>query len=257
MKTPQERIRMVQLPTLPEQEKSLPIDSVTLTFAKDLNEEKTRIERERIETYLMSEARAPMVSLQVDKGGDGLLISSKYREGDLNENQKTIIEHVSLFTATGSANKPYAKILMEQTQKAFFFNNEKGCDGLKKEDFAEKWTNTENAITGAMTALNPKDEIEGMLCSRLITLHNHYMQAMATATRTAYSFNSEIDTADCFYNRATKLMRLYNETLEGLNKHRRKGEQKVVVQHQHVNVENGGQAIVGNVTRRGGDKGKN
>jgi len=51
---------------------------------------------------------------------------------------------------------------------------------------------------------------------------------------------------------AIKLLRLHNETIEALSRYRRGGEQKVVV--QHVNVNNGGQAIVGNVEARGGGK---
>jgi hypothetical protein len=59
---------------------------------------------------------------------------------------------------------------------------------------------------------------------------------------------------DLNINRATKLMRLHNETLEALNRHRRKGEQKVVV--QHVNVNNGGQAVVAGEIAGGGSHGK-
>ena len=44
---------------------------------------------------------------------------------------------------------------------------------------------------------------------------------------------------------AIKLLRLHNETTEALARYRRKGEQKVVV--QHVNVNDGGKAIVGNM----------
>ena len=56
---------------------------------------------------------------------------------------------------------------------------------------------------------------------------------------------------DTNVNRSTKLFRLYNETLETLMRYRRKGEQRGIV--QHVNVENGGKAIVGgNVIAGGG-----
>lgn len=44
-------------------------------------------------------------------------------------------------------------------------------------------------------------------------------------------------------NYAIKLLRLHNETIETLSRYRRKGEQKVIV--QHVNVNDGGKAIVG------------
>lgn len=51
---------------------------------------------------------------------------------------------------------------------------------------------------------------------------------------------------------ATKLLRLHNETVEAINKYRRGGEQRVVV--QHVQVNEGGKAIVGGVLNGGGDK---
>ena len=51
---------------------------------------------------------------------------------------------------------------------------------------------------------------------------------------------------------AHKLMSLYAKQLETLNKHRGKGQQKVTV--EHVNVQAGGQAIVGTV--EAGQRGK-
>ncbi len=45
--------------------------------------------------------------------------------------------------------------------------------------------------------------------------------------------------------RGIKLLRLHNETTKAAARYRRKGEQKVVV--QHVNVNDGGKAIIGNM----------
>jgi hypothetical protein len=47
-------------------------------------------------------------------------------------------------------------------------------------------------------------------------------------------------------------LRLHNETVEALNRHRRKGTQNVVV--QHINVSDGGKAVVGGVFEGGGVK---
>ncbi|MEH6648333.1 hypothetical protein [Sulfitobacter sp.] len=47
------------------------------------------------------------------------------------------------------------------------------------------------------------------------------------------------------YSGFNKLARTYTAQMEALRKHRNGGRQTVTV--QHVNVENGGQAIVGNV----------
>jgi hypothetical protein len=51
-------------------------------------------------------------------------------------------------------------------------------------------------------------------------------------------------------SQANKLSRSFAALLEALNRHRGKGQQKVTVEHVHVNK--GGQAIVGNVTNAGG-----
>lgn len=49
-----------------------------------------------------------------------------------------------------------------------------------------------------------------------------------------------------------KLARTFATQMEALRKHRNGGKQTVTV--QHVNVEDGGQAIVGNVAHEGGGK---
>jgi hypothetical protein len=95
-----------------------------------------------------------------------------------------------------------------------------------------------NALKEALIELQPQDMIEGMWCSRLLVLHDQSIDLMRKAKDATLFHQKEF-----YYNSATKLMRLCNETLDALNKHRRKGEQKVTV--QHVNVSNGGQAIVG------------
>lgn len=59
-----------------------------------------------------------------------------------------------------------------------------------------------------------------------------------------------VDFANVYLNGASKLLTRHHETLEALLKYRRKGEQRVHVEHVHVH--GGGQAIVGNVTTGGG-----
>ena len=51
-----------------------------------------------------------------------------------------------------------------------------------------------------------------------------------------------ITQCEFYIKNAIKLLRLHIETIEALNKYKRKGEQRVVV--QHVNIE--GQGIVNN-----------
>ena len=56
------------------------------------------------------------------------------------------------------------------------------------------------------------------------------------------------------YSGYNKLCRTYSAQMEALRKHRNGGKQTVVV--QHVNVNDGGQAIVGNVETGGRGNGE-
>lgn len=145
---------------------------------------------------------------------------------DVTDAQKYYINQAVLCAATGSSSIEYADELIRQVSIA---------TGKTNID-----SNLVNANIKALLAMKPADEYEGMLISRLIVLHDQYMHFMAQSIHT-----KNIEHRERFINSATKLMRVYNETLEALNKHRRKGEQKVTVTHNHVNVNDGGKAIVG------------
>ena len=157
-------------------------------------------------------------------------------KNELTSEQADALRSAELCAATGAANDAFALMLFNQTLNGF--------SGFLPTDGAK----TAETVLAGLLALEPKDDIEGMLCSRLIVLHSQYMTFMNRATNP----EATIKSVDGNVNRATKLMRLYNETLEALMRYRRKGEQKVVVQHQHVNVGNGGQAIVSGQLNHGG-----
>ncbi len=107
-----------------------------------------------------------------------------------------------------------------------------------------------NKYLGLMNELNPLDGFEGLLISQMVTI---YAQAMACFQRSA--LNTEYPEALIKYqNQGIKLMRVYNQQLETLDKHRRKGNQKMTVEHVHVHK--GGQAIVGTVNQGGRDNEK-
>jgi hypothetical protein len=92
----------------------------------------------------------------------------------------------------------------------------------------------------------PRDEIEGMILSKLIALHRLGMRALSRiengATHEIMNMHTGI---------ATKLLRLENETIEAFTRYRNKGAQKYLV--QHISIEDGGKAIVqSNVIAGGG-----
>ncbi len=107
-----------------------------------------------------------------------------------------------------------------------------------------------NAIQGGMLSMKPQDAIEAQLCAKLMVLQAKSMHFMNVAT--CATLQKQVDSN---LNNATKCMRLHNETLEALNRYRRKGEQRVKVVHQYVQVNEGGQAVVA-AEARGGAKQK-
>ena len=99
-------------------------------------------------------------------------------------------------------------------------------------------------------SLEPADGAEGMLAMQMVGTHDAALECLKRAALSHQTFEGR----DMALKHAHKLMTLYTQQLATLNKHRGKGQQKVTV--EHVNVEAGGQAIVGNVEARalGGPK---
>jgi len=214
----------------------------TKTRRKKLNildhkvmQEQTTDEKDRIQKWQDRREKAQCgFSYEIKKQQEEkTVVAATYLDKNLTQTQKIELQLATLYTATGTINPEYGQILLNQTISGF---------SSQGRDIAT----TANAAHGALLAMNPQDEYEGMLCCRLLVLHDQYMRFMINSA----SPNQSTQLIDSNINRATKLMRLYNETLDTLNRHRRKGEQKVTV--QHVNV-NGGQAVVaGQFTQGGG-----
>ena len=93
-----------------------------------------------------------------------------------------------------------------------------------------------------IAGVEPKDELETMLGLQMVAVH---LATMTFTRRLAHVETiAQQDSAERALNR---LMRTYVAQMEALKRYRTGGEQKVVV--QHVNVNEGGQAIVGTVDR--------
>ena len=100
-----------------------------------------------------------------------------------------------------------------------------------------------SATIDALIGIAPKDELEGMIAGQLIASHNAAMECYRRAMIGEQSFEGRRENLT---HQANKCSRTYAALLEALNRHRGKGQQKVVV--EHVNVHAGGQAVVGNVS---------
>ena len=89
-------------------------------------------------------------------------------------------------------------------------------------------------ILHAIGEMAPQDVVESALITSFWALHSRGMKMLSSSS---YAVNA---------NLATKLIRTSHETLEALLKWRRRGEQRIVI--QHVNVE----GSVGNLVAGGG-----
>ena len=96
----------------------------------------------------------------------------------------------------------------------------------------------------SVAEIQPRDTFERMLAVQMAATH----VAMIRSGRWLANAAS-IDQTNLHYNGYTKLARAYVAQMEALRKHRNGGKQTVTV--QHVNVSDGGQAIVGNVETGG------
>lgn len=114
----------------------------------------------------------------------------------------------------------------------------------------EKRNEKGNQLLSTTTELSPRDGFEGMLIGQMLVTYEKAMECFRLA-----DCNKAVP--EMYYslqNQIIKLMRLHAQQLEALDKHRNKGKQTMVV--EHVNVHQGGQAIVGNVNQEGGRSSK-
>ncbi len=107
-----------------------------------------------------------------------------------------------------------------------------------------------NKAVAALAGISPRDELESMLAVQMIAVHHLAMECMKRARG-----SQPIEGMNYHINCATKLQRTFVAQVETLNRYRGKGQQKVTVEHVHINK--GGQAIVGAVNQEGGGGGGN
>lgn len=96
-----------------------------------------------------------------------------------------------------------------------------------------------NASLAAIYEIKAKDPLEAMLLTQMVTSHNLAMEYFRRSVLT----DQTAEGAELNLNRANRLMKTFTLQLEALNRHRGKGHQKVTV--EHVTVNQGGQAVVG------------
>ena len=136
----------------------------------------------------------------------------------------------TLFEATGTTDYKLGETLINQAMFAKF-----------------RWHAdlivAKNEVLAAMHEIRPQDIMEGMLGAQMVGVHNLAMECMKRVV-----IDDQHPEAIYRYAKlANQFSRTFTAQLDALNKHRGKGQQKVTVEHVHVNE--GGQAVVGNINQ--------
>jgi hypothetical protein len=107
-----------------------------------------------------------------------------------------------------------------------------------------------NFMLCVVRGINPRDETEALLAAQMAAIHNATMVAARRLNHV-----ETIPQQDSASSMLNKLARTFASQVEALKKYRSGGEQTIKV--QHVTVNDGGKAIVGNVSQGGGGTAKN
>jgi len=120
----------------------------------------------------------------------------------------------------GTANRDFASLMLGDVSDAATAD---------RDTVDEK---TANGILGALHGINPGDEVEAMLAIQMVATHLAAMRCLRRAQVPGQTFEGR----DMNLRHAAKLTRTYTMQVDSLKRYRSKGEQRVVVQHQHVTV---------------------
>jgi hypothetical protein len=100
------------------------------------------------------------------------------------------------------------------------------------------------AVSAALAAFRPVDELEGMIASQCVALHFAAMECLRRAMLPSQTF----EVASKLRKDAANMARAMTDMLDAMDRKRGRGPQ--VVRVERVVVHEGGQAIVGNVQGR-------
>lgn len=103
-------------------------------------------------------------------------------------------------------------------------------------------------LLGALSTVRgmaPRDDFERLLIVEMVGVHNAAVRQLGLASQNG----QPPEMIDANLHRAVRLSRTFVSLLDALNRHRGKGGQPMVV--ESVNVNDGGQAIVGPVSHTG------
>jgi hypothetical protein len=100
-----------------------------------------------------------------------------------------------------------------------------------------------NQALAILAGVQPQNELEAMLVIQMIGVHNMAIDTLRRAMTSGQTFAGKRANV----NQATKMLRTYMAQMEVLKRYRTAGQQRTAV--GHVQVNEGGQAIVGTVNQ--------
>jgi hypothetical protein len=168
-------------------------------------------------------------------GGLGVKVSGVPEDGII---KLLLRDEKSLQEIYGSDLPVFAAALFQQSMKVLK-SSERSDDNPVSDE--------RQFMLAAVSEMQPRDAVERMLAVQMAATH------VAMIRSGSFLAGSEtIDEVNAHYSGYNKLARTYATQMEALRKHRSGGKQTVTV--QHVNVEGGRQAIVGNVQTGGANE---
>jgi hypothetical protein len=184
-----------------------------------------RLERDRA-------AVEPILQQALSPATPSLGLSNKTRKlGPLYPSQR--VGHGLLMKAIGTADADFVEGFLGQLQQVAFRGSVRDC----------------NFIMSVVKGVQPRDQQESMIALQMGIAHVLAMRA-ASRLRDATDFDAAKSSAAT--TDFVKLTKASMNLMAGLKHLRTGGEQKITV--QYVNVNEGGQAIVGDVTHSSSDK---
>ena len=186
--------------------------------------EPTPCERAAMAAYVARKREKPLAPrMKVSEKGGVTQIAPDHPEA--------AVAHVLLMEAIGAKDVEFLDGLLKQLLSA-------GTQGRTADERGL------NFMLSVVKGIEPKDQVEAMLAAQMAAVH---MSTMTFARRLAHVENiPQQDSAERAFN---KLARTFAAQVEALKRYRSRGEQTVRV--EHVTVNEGGQAIVGNVSHGG------
>lgn len=176
------------------------------------------------------------VKFQAIEGKDGKPRVSQVR---MRDPKKRALHFLRASDAFGTCHEGVMNLLL--TQVAQTFHGILNSEGTNHEKLAAAM----GASIALLGSIKPQDSVESMLAVQMVGVHNLGMETLKRAMTTDQTFEGK----EANITQATRMLRTFIFQMEALKRYRTGGQQKVVV--EHVNISQGGQAIVGMVNQGG------